>query len=331
MASSPQNTNVPPHPTTNEQKVVGSEKISAPPNAPASAPVNPSSGAPEAHTTTTTTTSTAKKKPRRRNSYKPIPKQTLESLFSINNDAWTRFFIVSEPGSLDNIEIYEDLKSKLPEDFECFRRNDGSILVDTKTQCNAEVMERLQDIQTHKITTSRDQLLNSRRGTIIVPLSEFKDETNIERKLHDHLTSNNLPVANVRVFKKTDKRHSTITCARITFDSRSLPDEVRVGFKKVKVREDLPRPRQCRNCWRFGHLGDVCRSAPCCPICGELNHSLETCQYKGDYSYSGHCPNCNLDGHTALSRQCEFYQKEVETLTMMLNRGLPKYEARRLL
>ena len=147
------------------------------PYAPASAPSNSSSGATEAQAKIPT------KKQRRRNSYKPAPKQVLEDLFSIRNESWTRFFAVSEPGILDNIEIFNDLKSKLPDEFECFRRNDGSILIDAKTQRNAEIIERLEHIATNEVKTSRDQLLNSRSGTILVPLSEFRDDENIERKL----------------------------------------------------------------------------------------------------------------------------------------------------
>ena len=295
------------------------------PYAPASAPSNSSSGATEAQAKIPT------KKQRRRNSYKPAPKQVLEDLFSIRNESWTRFFAVSEPGILDNIEIFNDLKSKLPDEFECFRRNDGSILIDAKTQRNAEIIERLEHIATNEVKTSRDQLLNSRSGTILVPLSEFRDDENIERKLYEHLVKNNLPVVNVKVFKKTTRRQTTITCACITFDSRSLPDEVRVGFKKAKVKEDLPRPRQCRSCWRYGHLQEICRSDPCCPVCGEHNHTIDNCPHRGDHSFSGHCPNCDLDGHTAMSKNCEFYLKELETLILMRHRGIPKYEARLLL
>ncbi|MEO1419147.1 MAG: hypothetical protein AAFW00_28090, partial [Bacteroidota bacterium] len=178
---------------------------------------------------------------------------------------------------------------------------------------------------------SRDTLLNSRRGSILVPLSEFKNEDNIQDRLHDHLLKNDLPVSNVKVYKKTSRHNATLTCASITFDSRKLPEEVRIGFKKVKVKEDLPKPRQCHSCWSFGHLETICRSDLCCPVCADPNHSLDSCPIKDDINYRDFCINCNENGHIVISKKCFLYQKELETLIIMNQQGIPKYEARRLL
>ena len=108
-----------------------------------------------------------------------------------------------------------------------------------------------------------------------------------------------------------------------------MPASVRVGFEKVKVKEDIPKPRQCHTCWKLGHAKKHCEGIPCCPICGTLTHTLQHCPHHGDRSYRGHCPNCNEDGHTAFSKLCALYRRE-EDLTMY-RQGITKEKVRKLL
>ena len=121
-------------------------------------------------------------------------------------------------------------------------------MIDAKTRRNAIEVEKLQKIQNKDVNTARDLRLNSIRGTILVPLSEFKNEENMEERIQGHLQQQNNPVSNVTVFRKNSRKGNTLTCACITFESRSIPALVRVGFEKVKVKEDIPKPRQCHTC-----------------------------------------------------------------------------------
>ena len=170
---------------------------------------------------------------------------TFEDLFGINSDSWTRFFVLNGTGDLD---IYEDLNKKLKDDFDCIRRRDGSVMIDAKTRRNAIEVEKLQKIHNKDVNTARDLRLNSIRGTILVPLSEFKNEENLEERIQGHLQQQKIPVSNVTIFKKNSRKGNTLTCACIIFESRSIPASVRVGFEKVKVKGDIPKPRQCHAC-----------------------------------------------------------------------------------
>ena len=109
-------------------------------------------------------------------------------------------------------------------------------MIDAKTRRNAIEVEKLQKIQNKDVNTARDLRLNSIRGTILVPLSEFKNEENLEERIQGHLQQQNIPVSNITVFKKNSRKGNTLTCACITFESRSIPALVRVGFEKVKVK-----------------------------------------------------------------------------------------------
>ena len=131
---------------------------------------------------------------------------TFEDLFRINSDSWTRFFVLNGTGDLDNLDIYEDLHKKLKDDFDCIRGRDESVMIDAKTRRNAILVEKLQKIQNKDVNTARDLRLNSIRGTILVPLSELKNEENLEERIQGHLQQQNIPVSNVTVFKEKFKK-----------------------------------------------------------------------------------------------------------------------------
>ena len=174
-------------------------------------------------------------------------------------------------GDLDNLDIYDDLNKKLKDDFDCIRRRDGSVMIDAKTRLNAIEVEKLQKIQNKDVNTARDLRLNSIRGTILVPLSEFKNEENMEERIQGHLQHQNIPVSNVTIFKKNSRKGNTLTCACNTFESRSIPASVRVGFEKVKVKEDIPKPRQCHTCWKLGHAKSTVRAYHVAQLVGLLH------------------------------------------------------------
>ena len=156
---------------------VSGDLIPSEPHAPDSAPVLPPSQPAEA--------------PKPKNKKKKPSKTTkihldLDDLFGVNSEKWTRFFAVEPPNQdiLDNMDIWDDLKDKLQDEFEYIRRKDGSILIDAITERNAKVLEKLTKINDNDVTTTRDTQLNSVRGTILVPPSEFSVKSgNLEARL----------------------------------------------------------------------------------------------------------------------------------------------------
>ena len=204
----------------------------------------------------------------------------MTNLVGTNSETWTRFHVLnfSEDDTIkpNHMRMWTDLSCKLKDDFSCIQRTDGTILVDAKTKDNAEELEKMDQICNNTITTSRDLRMNSTRATVLVPESEFNYPEEIEDSLLIQCIAQGLPVSNVKHFtKKSRKSHKILNLAILTFESRVLPDTIYVGFEKVKVREDLPRPRHCQNCWKFGHPAEICRAYSCCPICSSDSHNLD--------------------------------------------------------
>lgn len=316
-----------PHPNPDSQQELGATHDAAGnPHAPASPRIATGREAKEAQQNKPTKSKKAKKNQNQRHQQEKV---TMEDMFGIRSESWTKYFILNIAGNLDNVEVATELHRHLPDKFQCSRRRDGSILIDAKTKRNADKIQEMKRLRNCEVRTSRDLQMNSSRGTILVPKRELKDNEDLADKILDNLKVQNLPVSKVHVFKKTSRNKRELLCACITFESRSLPDEVEIGFEILKVKEDIPRPRQCRKCWKFGHATEHCRGTACCPICGSEDHSLETCTHSGENSYKGHCPNCDQDGHTAFSKQCALYRREVEVLATMYKHGITKDKARR--
>ena len=253
------------------------------------------------------------------------------------SESWTRFHVLQinedkENDGTDNVGVWSELQNLLDPGFTCIRRRDGSILIDVKTEKNSQKIAKLQQICNTNVSTSRDAETNSSTGTVLVPRSEFRNPEGLADRILNQARLQDLPASNAEYYTmKSSRSKKDLHFVKLTFETRTLPTYMYVGFERVKVKEVLPKPRQCQICWKFGHPSKYCHSNPCCPICGENNHNFDSCHYKGNKSYHGHCPNCNEDGHTAFSKKCPLYIREKEVLMIMKRRGISKRGALQIL
>ncbi|GFX84352.1 hypothetical protein TNCV_4134621 [Trichonephila clavipes] len=113
------------------------------------------------------------------------------------------------------------------------------------------------------------------------------------------LISNALP-------KKTDSGFKPIKTVKVTQIGCSIPERVPIAFEMFKTTFHYEKPRQCTNCWKFGHIQKFCRSSIKCRICS-LNHSENDCKEIKK------CSSCE-EGHEAKDKDCKKYQEEIEIL-----------------
>ena len=111
----------------------------------------------------------------------------------------------------------------------------------------------------------------------------------------------------------------------LTFDSTDMPNEIHVGYVKVRVRPFVPAPMRCYRCQRFGHTKDNCRGKPTCSKCASQDHTDENCD-----SETPRCVNCEegQTPHSAYDRSCPTYVKEKEINTIKATRNISFKEAR---
>ena len=116
------------------------------------------------------------------------------------------------------------------------------------------------------------------------------------------------------------RRLGNSRCVKLVFKGDSLPSQVRVGHFRHAVRPFVPRPLQCRNCCKIGHVSAVCTNSAVCSRCSD-SHSTETCNAE-----HRKCSNCH-GPHDASSKACPNMKKEMQVLRQMVRDGSTHREA----
>lgn len=109
-------------------------------------------------------------------------------------------------------------------------------------------------------------------------------------------------------------------CVKLVFKGDSLPSQVKVGHFRHTVRPFVPKPLQCRKCYRLGHVSAVCTNLAVCSLCSE-SHSADACQAE-----LRKCRNCH-GPHEASSKDCPIMKKEMQVLRQMVRDGSTHREA----
>ncbi|GFT02360.1 uncharacterized protein TNCV_4625041 [Trichonephila clavipes] len=124
-----------------------------------------------------------------------------------------------------------------------------------------------------------------------------------------------------RFTKKTESGFKPIKTVKVTQIGCSIPERVPIGFEMIKTTLYYEKPRQCTNCWKFGHLQKFCRSAIKCRICS-LNHSVNECK-------EIQIKNAALvgEGHEANDTDCKRYKEEIEILKIKVQQQISRNEA----
>ena len=109
-----------------------------------------------------------------------------------------------------------------------------------------------------------------------------------------------------------------------TFNTPTLPKTVKVAYFRVSVEIYIPNPLRCHSCKKYGHHENRCTKDPICANCGEpANHTEQNC---------GNAPNSVNCGekHSANSKECQFWRREKEILTVKFTRNISFPEARKI-
>ena len=120
---------------------------------------DPVTGAPQSRLSSDTEAK-PKQQRRKKNRSQQKTHMDINALVGPQSETWTKFFVLhfSSPENeqpLSNMKIWVGLKNLLQNsEFSCVRRNDGSVLVDAKTECNADIIAKTKELWNTKITTS---------------------------------------------------------------------------------------------------------------------------------------------------------------------------------
>lgn len=172
-----------------------------------------------------------------------------------------------------------------------------------------------------KVTTRSPQAANDllnleilKEREIIAYIPNFRVQCtgvirDIDVELEDNeilaeLISPSRPISIRRLTRKTYVNNKLLTeklpVCFINFDSQSLPQYVSLYGAKCKVNPYIPSIRQCKNCLRFRHSEEQCRSKMRCEHCTQ-NHNVRECPLAE--ATLPVCIHCNGE-HRSTFRDC---------------------------
>ncbi|XP_065356356.1 uncharacterized protein LOC135950753 [Calliphora vicina] len=193
----------------------------------------------------------------------------------------------------------------------CKKWRDGRILIKTKNFIQAAKLLKLEVLSpTIDVEVIEHNSLNFAKGVIYCNDLRGIGEEEIQ---HELKSQNVRKVEKIRRRKSADNLEET-GLITLTFNSTSLPSEISIGYERVEIRTYVPRPIRCRNCFRYGHMENICTNIKLCSNCSNEFHKCE--QFKEVCKTAKSCINCkeqNLDfNHATINSKCPIYIKEKE-------------------
>ena len=252
--------------------------------------------------------------------------QDIYRLFGPQSHQWDRYLTVKFKNEDMNDLDFEKYIVRATGDQEIMfhtDKNDDKI-IKTKDNATSLKLQELQELGKLPVEITPHCTLNSRRGTILCNHLRLKDTPFLSAgpSIKESLEVRGHRIEEVVTYEIPSRsRNSTLRLARVTFHTQSLPEKVTVGGVSLAVKEYIPKPMQCKNCWRYRHPSKYCKNQMSCVRCGHTGHSNSQCRRPV------RCTNCGLSHH-ANSRECAHYKYHSTITVMWENLGLPFREAK---
>ena len=191
--------------------------------------------------------------------------------------------------------------------------NDGSLLIEVADQAQSERMSQVQKFNTIKVAAESHKSLNSCKRTIYFEnYQKYSNPTLLEELSKSK-------VIEMNTMRNTKKPNTVFI---LTFDTLTVPEFVTIGWRRVRVREFIPRARRCFKCQKWGHSSERCRSETAiCMNCAQTYHG-SNCENDSK------CSNC-AEPHPASTITCVFAKLEQETLKIQCREKLSYFDSKR--
>ncbi|XP_055940889.1 uncharacterized protein LOC129971293 [Argiope bruennichi] len=193
----------------------------------------------------------------------------------------------------------------------------GDLLVEVNSRKQSNQILKLKALATIPISVSAHTSLNSSKG--VITCGELF-HTSIEE-----ITNDLKPEGVIHVRRISIRRDGQLLPTKhlvLTFQMPTLPEVVKIGYMRLKVRPFIPNPLRCFQCQRFGHPKIACRGTLTCARCAEKGHDSQQC------TSSEKCVNCDGE-HTSFSRSCPRWRLEKEIITLKTKEQISYPEAKR--
>ena len=194
---------------------------------------------------------------------------------------------------------------------------DGSLLLKTKDVLQTEKLLSTDRFMNEACKVSRNEKMNSSKGTIhAFDLLDLTEEEIVHWLKEFGVTGAK------RFTRWVGGRTEPTPTVLLTFNVPSCPDRIQLDYITYHVKKHIPNPLLCFNCGQYGHPESRCTNKKRCLDCGgEEHHDEGGCARK--------CLSCGDTGHTCRSRDCPRWQKEKEICKLKVEHEISYAEARK--
>lgn len=213
--------------------------------------------------------------------------------------------------------------------LQCKKLLNGTILVQTKSFVQANNLIQLASLSPEiEIELKEHPGLNYAKGVIYSNDLRGINEAEILAELQDQNVTN---VHKILKFVEGSLKETGLII--ITFASTNLPNDLAIGYEKVKVRPYIPLPLKCKNCLQYGHIAKVCKNEKICANCSNAFHTNteinEVCEHRASCI---NCKNSNIEDfkHPNNDKKCPIFLKEKEIQAIVTLEKVGKKKAANL-
>ena len=243
------------------------------------------------------------------NNIAPYPKFLMMKSDDPNIDITTMNLFIAEKA----------LVGILGQDHQCAVKSlrSGHLLIEVDQKRKADMLLNIKQFDTVTVIVEPHKELNTSKGIVYCEqLSNMSDE-----EILKELKAQNPIVTEVYRIKRKEGATLVDTNSFIlTFNTTTLPEYIKIGYMRTKVKIYIPNPRRCFNCQQNGHGKNKCNGKTICARCGQEGH--EYCQEQAK------CCHC-LQPHDTTSKECPKYKLEKKVMEEKVKNNITMYEARK--
>lgn len=251
---------------------------------------------------------------------------SFEDVFKTNSEPYYQKIInLTFPGidissDLNVIKASKELEEKIGKPERIVKSNRNTLLIEVKNRNQGEKLLKINKLAGKNTEVKPHPTLNTVRGVI-------RSQTLgacTEEEIVEHLSDQGVLECRRHKIKKNGEWTNT-DMYFITFALMERPQILKItDWHHELVEEYKEKPRQCINCYKYGHVAKHCRKKETtCMKCGQDGHRINYCP---NTLQCLHCKN----KHYANDRTCQKYKIEMEIISTQIKEKTSKVEATRM-
>ena len=196
----------------------------------------------------------------RRSKYRLDPTLVhFDHLFGSEN--WSRFLVLKTRSPITAAKLEHILLTTHASRDMSFRPvKPNEWLIETTTKVQSETYQSLNKINGVEVTVTKHDQLNSIQGTVVLPQMLNDDGIPERLTILSSLQKRYPNVQDIEIYEIKQRKDPTrkLRIAKIKFEGRELPHDIKIEGQKREIRPFVPKALQCKQWSKYGHTDKLC-------------------------------------------------------------------------